>query len=478
MKINNKKIFDTINSFTKPFKINDIFNKIDLTNNEKIQKDIEMFFETTDQFVLDNDIIYPKASFLKNINLQIIPTEFEIKNEILILGHRIIPFQTTGFNIDDVKFFYEDKKIKIIEKQIDSNEMTLYFSLLDIQSMPIKNFHDIYFNNVDIGEINVFDMKSFYKKNNFTIGDSILIKNRDYKKCEFNIEYYSKNKMQENFFFANKINKEFIDSLKKVLTLKLKNTTIEKQLLYSFYYIKDLDFSVPVTSLGPLLNENKEIIIGVLNNGNKILFLKGQNINDFQNYPDFNELEESINDLELDIDSIDGILSYYGNTNSETIVRALIFTQLAFENYDYQKIIDYLFQGHSKPYLPVDIENILNKHIENIYKEILIFSKKNPPILPVNITRKNILDVLLKISLFLRELDKKNIQTIEILKQDFFHLSEICANLEDMLYYLEDSFNASKSNFEEIEQFNETINLFEKNLPIIFNEIKDKINSR
>ena len=125
-------------------------------------------------------------------------------------------------------------------------------------------------------------LKDFYKQNNFKYGDSIIIKYRNYKKCEFNIEYYSIDKHQENFFFANKINENFIHSLKNVLKLKLPYPNIEKQLLYSFYYIKDQDFTTPVTSLGPLLNENREILIGIVNSGIKVLFLKGQNLNNFQ----------------------------------------------------------------------------------------------------------------------------------------------------------------------------------------------------
>jgi hypothetical protein len=320
-------------------------------------------------------------------------------------------------------------------------------------------------------------MNNFYKENNFIYGDSIIIKYRDYKKFKFNIEYYSKNKQQENFFFANKINEAFIRSLKKTLKLKIIYPSIEKQLLYSYYYIKDQDFKVPVTSLGPLLSKNEDILIGAINNGIKVLFLKGQNLNDFQNYPDLNEIEESIDELELDTNSIDSILSYYGNTNSETIIRALIFNQLVFEKYDYQKIIDYLFKEYSQPYLPEKIEQILHKHIDCIHKEILISFKKNPPILPINIIRKNILEILLKITLFIRKLDKKNTLINDIPKEDFYNLTEICSNLEDMLYYIEDEFNSKKTNYKEIEQLDETINLFNNNLQIIFNDINNKINN-
>ena len=148
-------------------------------------------------------------------------------------------------------------------------------------------------------------MTNFYKENKFMHGDCIIIKYRNYKKNGFNIEYYSKDKDQENLFFSNKINEIFITSLKNVLKLKIPYQNIEKQLLYSYYFIKDQDFTVPVKSLGPLLNENREILIGSINNGVKVLFLKGQNLNYFQNYPDLNEIEENLDELELDIDSTD-----------------------------------------------------------------------------------------------------------------------------------------------------------------------------
>ncbi len=470
----NEKFFDLIDSYKKPFTKEELYKTANIKSNN-FKKDLDSFFEMTDQFVIDNDIIYPKITFLKKINLNIIPTEFEINNNILILGHRIIPLQASGFNIDDVELFFNIKKINKIEKKIESEEIDIYFSLLSMHNMPIKNFHDFYFKNAKKAEIYIFDMKEFYNKNNFKQGDGIIIKYKDYYKCEFNIEYYSKDKHQENFFYENKINDEFIISLKKVLELKLPYPNIEKQLLYSFYFIKDQDFSVPVTSLGPLLNENRDILIGMYNNGIKVLFLKGQNINDFQSYPDLEEIEEELDDLELDTDSIDGILKYFGNTNSETIIRALIYNQLAFEKYDYQEIMEYLFKGLPKPYLPEDIENIFKKHIKKVHNEILNSFDKNPPLLPISLSRKKILEILLKITLFLRELDNKNTQLENIPKEDFYNLSEICSNLEDMLYFMEDPYK-DKNDYQEIEQFNETINLFEKNLPALFNEIKNKIN--
>ena len=420
MKIIDNNFFDIIDSFSKPFKLENIYKKLNIEKNNKLKKDIETFFEMSTQFVLDEDLIYPKNSFLKNINLQIIPTEFEINNDIFIIGHRIIPFQAPGFNVDNVNLYYNNNKLQIIEKKIDSKEINIYFSLLDLQNIPIKNFHDVYFNDVKNAEINLFDMKNFYKENNFIYGDSINIKYKNYKKCEFIIEYYSKDKYQENLFFANKINENFINSLKKVLKLKIPYPNVEKQLLYSFYFIKDQDFTVPVTSLGPLLNENKEILIGIINNGIKVLFLKGQNLDDFQSYPNLNEVEESLDELELDTNSIDSILNYYGNTNSETIIRALIFNQLVFEKYNYQKIIDYLFNECPTPYLPSKIESIFHTHIDNIHKEISVLFKKNPPILPISIIRKNILEILLKITLFLRTLDKKNTSLNNIPKEDFW----------------------------------------------------------
>lgn len=470
----NEKFFDLIDSYQKPFTLEEIYKAVNIKN-IKFKKNLDSFFEMTDQFVIDDNIIYPKTTFLKNIQLHITPTEFEINNKILILGHRIIPFQSPGFNIDDVDLFFNNKKIKKSEKLFESNEIDIYFSLLSMHTIPIKNFHDFYFKNAKNAEIDIFDMEKFYDENNFKYDDGIIIKYKNFHNCEFNIEYYSKVKKQENFFYANKINYEFINSLKKVLELKLPYPNVEKQLLYSFYFIKDNDFRVPVSSLGPLLNENKDILIGIYNNGTKVLFLKGQNINDFQSYPDLDEIEEELDELELDTGSIDGILKYFGNTNTETIVRALIYNQLVFEKYDYQKIMEYLFKELKEPYLPSEIENIFKKHIKKIHDEIFESFNKTPPLLPISISRKKILEILLKITLFLRELDGENTQIENIPKEDFFNLSEICSNLEDMLYFMEES-GKGKNDYKEIEQFNETINLFEKNLPILFNEIKNKIN--
>ena len=167
MKIIDNNFFDIIDSFSKPFKLENIYKKLNIEKNNKLKKDIETFFEMSTQFVLDEDLIYPKNSFLKNINLQIIPTEFEINNDIFIIGHRIIPFQAPGFNVDNVNLYYNNNKLQIIEKKIDSKEINIYFSLLDLQNIPIKNFHDVYFNDVKNAEILAIQGESRYMSFSF-----------------------------------------------------------------------------------------------------------------------------------------------------------------------------------------------------------------------------------------------------------------------------------------------------------------------
>ena len=110
MKCNEDILLEYINTLNKPFTIDDVFKKTGIAPKRALQDSIYNIIDYSGQFVLDNEFIYPKAHFLKDIPIRILPTEFELEHNILIPGHRILPFDPPRNKIDPIVIKYKGKK--------------------------------------------------------------------------------------------------------------------------------------------------------------------------------------------------------------------------------------------------------------------------------------------------------------------------------------------------------------------------------
>lgn len=462
-------IYDYLINIDKPFTLSDIYKKIEVTETKSLSRKIISTIIDGSNFVAEDDVFYPKIYFLKDIPFRILPTEFEIQNNILILGHRIIPFQPVFETVDSVSLINNGKMIQKREEKFKIKQISIYFSLLDIERLPIKNLKSILEPNADL-KIDVFDLKKFYKENNFKAGDTIIARSNNFKEGLFNIEYDSSENFKDNIFNVKFMDNLFLNELKKILKLKLSFPNIEKQLLYTYYYLRDNDITIPGSAFGLFLNQNKEIIFSEVLNGIKILHMADQDVNEMNIYPDFEDYKKEIDEEDYDLNTIDGILGYLYNSNREIVVRALIFDQITHKEYNYNKIINYLFYDLESPYMPEKLKNKFKKLVDSLYNEIKNKIQKYPPSLPVITARKKILNILLEIAKFLRSFDKHEINFEDLPKNDMYNIMQMSKGLEDVLMAAEE---IQESN--EIKFFLEMVQEAEKNIPIILHKVKSEI---
>lgn len=468
-----EKLFDFFCSAKTPFTYKKLFSTIGIRKNKSYEVYLNTFFENTELFIKDGDTIYPKSCFLNDYLLRIIPTPYEIENNILILGHRIIPFQPFGATVESIELYYEDKAIEIEEKVFTLEQLDIYFSLLDIDKMPFRSIKKGKSKQIKEVSISVYKMADFYKKNNFKRGDSIIINSPDFSEGDYNIFYESIEIQNEHILRIDKEERAFLDALKEVLKIKISSISVEKQLLHTYFLLKDRKPTIPLTTIGPLLLKCNDIKITMLPNGSKVLLPKEQSVDELNNLFINEDLREN-GKRELNKESLESILNYLGNTNSEVIVRAVIFVQHAFGGYNYERLIEYVFADCRPPLFPGRLEKYFKKQVEQFAREIEGIYNHNPPLLPVNMTRKNVLDCLLSISKFLRSLDRMRIEVNRLPKDEMFALSTITGNLENMLHFFE-FWDRQPEQTEGIIELNETIDNFKDNLGYIFENIRDKI---
>jgi len=479
-----QKKFETIANFLyeaqKPFKVDDIFAATGIKKSKKDTEEIERFIQSADDFIFDRNRYHPKISFLKDIPIRIRPTEDEIQQNILIPGHRFLPFCAPGISSDNISIVFNGKPAKRKEIKLKMEEILFYHNLMDFDKIPILNIEDVMEPGSDI-EIEAFNLKKFYSENRFKSEDFIVVRVLDFNEGIFSVEYDS----QENFF-ANlskirNLDKALVRTLKKVMDCDISFPNTEKQMLYTYYHLKkikkiDWDWNQPGTPLGPLLGQNKDIHFSSLPNGKAVFHFSHQSIDEIESFPDFNEIIERSENQEIDLESIEGILAFLSNNNGLATIRALLFQQIsANEEYNYKAVEDYLFYGLEKPYMDKELRKKFKKLIKEEYNDIKkTFDLKNA-FLPITTLRDKILKTSLEISIFLRSLDNEMIELDELPKREMMHLSEMDNAFYELLMNLEDLQLSGSSDASQIHSLSRVFDKAIKVIPSLLSSIREQL---
>jgi hypothetical protein len=432
-----------------------------------------------DEFVEEENRFYPKISFLKDIPIRVLPTDLEIKTGILIPGHRLLPFYPMGGPVDDISLVYRGKPIKTKIIALKMSELHIYFNLMDLHKIPIINVEDILEKNADL-EIKVFNLEKFYKIHDFMVEDTIILKSVDFIEGVFSLEYDSHENYQSHIFEIQRLDKLFMDTLKKVLEKGIFFPNVEKQLLYTYFYLKKNHrgkwlWPQPGTALGPLISKNKKITFTSLSNGRTIFHFVHQSPDEFVDYPDFEDLLAA-KDEEPDLTTITGALQSLNNPYNITIVRALIFEQITNrKNFNYPEIEKYLFDGCEKPYIPQEFQKVLKTLLKEEYNKIKDGFDLKYAYLPITTAREKILEQSLVISGFLQSLDEEMVEPDELPKKEMMHLMELIRSFDEMLLELE---TLQLEGTDDVSEIHRVIKIIEKTaseLPNFFKTIREKL---
>jgi hypothetical protein len=462
----------------------ELFKATGLKQTAKSEAEIGNMIHGCDYFVLWENTFYLKTLFLKNFLIRMHPNEFELKEGIFVPGHWLLPFHPPWAFMGDIAFQYNGSPVKTRTRKLKIETIMPYFALMDFQKVPILNIEDMLDENADL-EIEVCDLKSFYKKNNFQPGDSIIIEPLDLKEGLFAIRYEAHDSYEGRIFEINRIDKKFVDTLEKVLQMELVFPNAEKQLLYTYFLLSREAGAATRTIAGSallaLLKAREEIKASSLADGRILFHFVHQNIEDLKVNPDFNDftnmaLEEL--DEEPDFDTIDGILQYLGNNNDIVVVRALLLDQIAAQKkFSYKDVEDYLFDGAPKPFMPPELRGPFKELVHDEFHEIKEAFDPASAFLPITTARKKVLEAMLLISGFLRSLDAQGVQPEQLPQDDMLNLMELDRNLAEFLSVIETAQLEGENNSAEIRRVLKMIDVALAQLPKVFDLIREQINA-
>lgn len=467
-------VYDYLETIDHPFKVTELIKETGLEKSKHSEREIHDMIQVTDYFVKEKNTFHPKHTFLKDVPIRIEPTDFETEKGILIPGHRMLPFHPFARYVDEITYLYDNKEIKTKTMALTMPEIMAYFSMMDLEKFPIANIEDILEEGAKL-KIKVWDLKNFYKKNKFQSGDTIIVKPVDLQEGIFSIAYDPYDNFQGNIFEIGRIDREFRKTLKQVMKKSLDFPNIEKQLLYTYYYLRDKNYTVAGSPVSPIITEDPEITFSPLPNGRTIFHFAGEDIEDLPSFPKFEDFVEN-DDEEIDLFTIEGILKFIGNNNGIVAVRALLLDQISNQQkYNYKKIEDYLFDGLEKPYMPVELLERFKSLLKQEHKELKKTFNPDFAFLPVTTTRRKVLDAALLISRFLRSLDAAQVQLEDLPRKEMLQLSEVDGALGEVLTELENSQLSEQNDSSEMHRIIKMVDHLLSELPFVFDMIRARI---
>ena len=264
-------VFDSIHLET-------FFQQTEIDDNaENRKKLLDMIF-SSDKFVLDKEKekIYSRNYLLGQFKTRIQPTPMEIDKGILFPGHRLIPFFDGNYNIKHLKLLYHYKPMEMKEVTFKCKEVESFFSLLNVQALPLQNPGDIMNPDRELS-FDVWDLKEFYQRTNFKPGDSILLQPEDIINRSFSLKYVSAAKMKKKQEKIQQADRALLESLRKVLKLDIPFVSISHQLLYAFYEVFQVEpkaWEMPGSDFCELINKTSNILVFSTTEGRKLLQIK------------------------------------------------------------------------------------------------------------------------------------------------------------------------------------------------------------
>ncbi|MGL4982705.1 MAG: hypothetical protein ACRC4W_07645 [Treponemataceae bacterium] len=199
---------------------------------------------------LNENLFINKIVFFENYFFSILPTKYEITNNIMIIGHRCVPFADFDKLPHEIEFFFENEKLQKKTVQMQTSFVFDYYSLFGSEYIPQYLEADIANTNICVSDddfalpskvnLTVIDMTEVYKKFNFAFGDRFLCRIFDRLEVSVSLEV-TKNSASNPFEknpFGQKQEKwyaAFEKHLQKVLKYYGPCSSIDEQLMLLFF---------------------------------------------------------------------------------------------------------------------------------------------------------------------------------------------------------------------------------------------------
>ncbi|MFA6477650.1 MAG: hypothetical protein WCV67_05005 [Victivallaceae bacterium] len=378
-----------------------------------------------------------KKNFFKNAEFCITPDKHEIEHGILFPGHRFSAFCSEDIFPSDVKFTGTDSKKKAPLKDVSEKleDIIKYHVLLgseqifDFLIAENQSNMKLLQSKTAGGQVKLkaFDLKDFYRANDFEEGDAIAVKILDWTKGIFNFSYIPGNNRK-----ASKV-KQWIEKYSAAIDKTIDDyesyLEIPDQLSNAFFIGGRELLAADGASLDEFYRNNDHIEISI-DNGHTILTRKSDTDAEEQL-----EVPEDVIISKGKTASIDEILAEIGIPMKTPEIDAYMLDQCYRKELEFVDFFSRCFGNEKLNFIDDAQENVFMNYIEDRWERFAERYNRHADELKAPV-REKILETVEERLEWLQFLNSIDIAAAQLPQKEMKKLAEISLRLTTMLNML------------------------------------------
>ncbi|MDR1566923.1 MAG: plasmid pRiA4b ORF-3 family protein [Treponema sp.] len=265
-------LYDFLDSTTQPFKLEEAVAYIRMIDSKRVHhlgEEITAFLDSRRiAFRIDNGTWLSRRGYFEQAPFVISPTRLELRNGILIPGHRCVPFGRQELLPQEFVFYWKDRIVPTTTTEGDPKEFYRYYTIFGEEYAPQyvardnpeneKAYNnDLYDDPAEVS-INTLDMRNIYRETSFVPGDRFVVRTLDWRKGTFSLERVDKDEWAEedlnSWFEAAEAGFE------NSFNILGPGSSTEEQIFYAYWYGSGRMREVPAYALEEFLYEKTDRI--------------------------------------------------------------------------------------------------------------------------------------------------------------------------------------------------------------------------
>ena len=187
-----------------------------------------------EDYFFDGSHYISKGAYYRNSSFLIYPTWEEVNRSILIPGDRWHPFCPSGLPPHDIKTIHGESLIPFRTINYTLEALEGYHTMLG-KEILIMNLAEAASSHCDQFSLAVMDMRDFYRRHDFQVGDAIRVHVLDYHQGLYAAEYVNQPEKGEWDERANSWLSLMEASMHKVIALFGDKLILPRQIDWAFF---------------------------------------------------------------------------------------------------------------------------------------------------------------------------------------------------------------------------------------------------
>lgn len=376
----------------------------------------------------EQTIVYREQLF-RDTNFYIQPTAYECKEQVIIIGHRLIPFVNPTTPGDQLVFQTANDLVLAQTKQaFPFEDFEIFFRLLP----PYESkYFDI---NIETSQVSlgVLDLKPWLGQTVLKVEDWIEVEPIDYDKGIFSLTLLGSRKKAELGLLLRRKDELLIESVEEILFNYSPVLPVDLTLFWAFSQLPAKTLAIAGSPIGPFLSKQEDY--SFYNDGE---FTYLQAVDYYESFWEDAIAGEFLPDIDSmgKAEDIDGIFAELGSTFSESVIEGFMVHHLhKHGEIDTTAILESIFRQDIEPFYVEEQEKNFKKALKKLKKQVEKKWDDERLALPVQQLLSKALEFKVEFVNFLREIDDKLTNPEELDFAELLQLQPVDHLIDEIIF--------------------------------------------